>query len=51
MINNYIKNMNFFEFLEKFPTEEKVIEHFTQVRYNNRDNGDVFNLVLKQSIL
>jgi transposase-like protein len=34
MINNYIKNMNFFEFLEKFPTEEKVIEHFTQVRYS-----------------
>lgn len=26
--------MNFFEFLEKFPTEEKAIEHFTQVRYS-----------------
>lgn len=25
--------MNFIEFLEKFPTEEKVIEHFVSVRY------------------
>ena len=27
--------MNFFTFLEKFPTEEKVIEHFIKVRYKN----------------